>query len=182
MESFIQHANENNAKLPKVVLEDLDVIANLGVGTFGKVVMVSRRLTGQVNALKCLQKAHLLRTAQQDNVRREKAIMQVMNHPFIIKLMGTLSDNNQVYFLLEYIPGGELWTLLYDKSSNDIQCETGPFGGVTLRSAMLYAAMALSAFEHIHELKFAYRDLKPENLLLTENGYLKVVDFGFAKR
>ena len=182
MECFIQHADSCNAKLPPVVLEDLEVICNLGVGTFGKVVMVSHRLTGKVSALKCLQKAHLLRTAQQHNVRREKAIMQVMNHPFIIKLNGTLSDNNQVYFLLEYIPGGELWSLLYDRTSNDLQCETGPFGGVTLRSAMLYAAMALSAFEHIHELKFAYRDLKPENLLLTETGYLKVVDFGFAKR
>ena len=115
MECFIQQADIQNEKLPPVILEDLEIVCTLGVGTFGKVVMVSHRLTGQVNALKCLQKAHLLRTAQQHNVRREKAIMQVMNHPFIIKLRGTLSDNNQVYFLLEYIPGGELWTLLYDK-------------------------------------------------------------------
>jgi len=142
--------------------------------------MVSHRLTGEVNALKCLQKAHLIRTKQQDNVKREKAAMQVMDHQFIVQLRGTLSDSNQVYLLLEFLSGGELWSLLYENKESGLG--GGPWGGMELNTCMHFAAMCVSAFEHIHSKKYCYRDLKPENLLLGGDGYLKLADFGFAKK
>ncbi len=175
----LELVTKQQRELQQVVLEDLEIVCTLGTGTFGRVVMVSHRLTGEVNALKCLQKAHLIRTQQQQNVRNERTAMQCMSHPFIVELLGTLSDSNQVYFLLEYVPGGELWSLLYEKK--DLLGD-GPWGGMSLRSAMLFAAMCVSAFEHIHSWGFCYRDLKPENLLVAANGYLKLADFGFSKK
>jgi len=102
-----------------------------------------------------------------------------MDHPFIVELRGTLSDSNQVYLLLEYVAAGELWTLIYERRPESCK---GQWGGLSLRSAMLYSAMCVSAFEHIHNWYFCYRDLKPENLLVDEFGYLKIADFGFAKK
>ncbi len=179
------HKQEPLKELPTVVLEDLETIATLGTGTFGRVMLVQHRGNGEISALKCLQKAHLIRTGQQHNVRREKAAMMTLNAlslPFIVQLRGTLSDSNQVYLLLEYVPGGELWSILYNESEDAAILNSGPWGKMPLKSAMFFSAMCVSAFEHIHGLGFAYRDLKPENLLVAENGYLKLADYGFAKR
>ncbi|GMI03342.1 hypothetical protein TrLO_g13979 [Triparma laevis f. longispina] len=179
-ESMKAKIKQKKSEMEAVVLEDLDVQCVLGMGTFGKVVMVTHRVRqNQVSALKCLAKAHLIRTHQEQNVKRERDAMQVMSHPFVVELRGTLSDTNQVYLLLEYVPGGELWSLLYEKKPNTMQ---GEWGGMTLKSTVLFAAMCISAFEHIHDWDFCYRDLKPENLLIDKRGYLKIADFGFAKR
>ncbi|GMH91100.1 hypothetical protein TrST_g10019 [Triparma strigata] len=179
-ESMKAKIKQKKSEMDPVVLEDLDVLCVLGMGTFGKVVMVTHRVRqNQVSALKCLAKAHLIRTHQEQNVWREKEAMQVMSHPFVVELRGTLSDTNQVYLLLEYVPGGELWSLLYEKKPKSMQ---GEWGGMTLKSTVLFSAMCISAFEHIHEWDFCYRDLKPENLLIDKRGYLKIADFGFAKR
>ena len=121
----------------------------------------------------------MIRTHQEQNVFREKEAMQVMDHPFVVELRGTLSDANQVYLLLEFVPGGELWSLLYEKKPKEC---LGPWGGLSLRSTVLLSAMCVSAFDHIHGWGFCYRDLKPENLLIDREGYLKIADFGFAKK
>ena len=75
--------------------------------------------------------------------------------------------------------GGELWSYLY--GDREITPETSPYGGLPVHSTALYAAIISVALEHIHDQGYSYRDLKPENLLITANGYLKLVDFGFAK-
>jgi serine/threonine protein kinase len=72
------------------------------------------------------------------------------------------------------------WSLLYEKKSTVLS--GGPWGGMPLDKCMFFAAMCISAFEHIHALKYCYRDLKPENLLMDNDGYLKIADFGFAKK
>lgn len=81
-------------------------------------------------AMPVAAKAHLIRTHQEQNVKRERDAMQVMSHPFVVELRGTLSDTNQVYLLLEYVPGGELWSLLYEKKPITMQ---GEWGGMTLK-------------------------------------------------
>ena len=170
---------EEQMKLAKIVLEDFKLLHVLGRGTFGKVIMARHKVNvEEVSALKCLEKAHLIRTHQEQNVFREKAAMQVMDHPFVVELRGTMSDANQVYLLLEFVPGGELWSLLYEKKPKEA---LGPWGGLSLKSTVLLSAMCVSAFDHIHGWGFCYRDLKPENLLIDYRGYLKIADFGFAK-
>ena len=131
-------------------------------------------------ALKAMQKAQVVRAHQAKNVCSEKDTMLLCNHPFVIKLYRTFQDKHSIYMLLELVQGGELWSLLYQ--SKALPRTRVGVGGFEPNACKFYAACVVSAFEHIHGFGIAYRDLKPENLLLAANGYLKVVDFGFAKR
>merc|ERR1711972_1242575 len=93
----------------------------------------------------------------------------MLDNPFLVNLRATYKDEYRVYFLLEACLGGELFTILRKMRSFDEA------------TARFYCVMLVEAFDYMHERDIIYRDLKPENLVLTRDGYLKVTDFGFAK-
>merc|ERR1712173_296897 len=93
-----------------------------------------------------------------------------MGSPFLVNLVATYKDKLRVYFLLDVCLGGELFTILRKKRS---------FPEATAR---FYAGCVIEAFDYMHSLEVIYRDLKPENLVLDNRGYLKITDFGFAKK
>ena len=95
--------------------------------------------------------------------------MTSLVHPFVARCHNVMEDARGKYFLMEALCGGELCELLYFE--NRFSEEWG----------MFYSASVLAAFAHMHERKVAYRDLKPENLVLDDTGYVKIVDFGLAK-
>jgi len=148
---------------------DLELRRILGVGTFGRVKLVVHKPTGEAYALKCMRKAQVVATKQQSHVLNEKKILAMMEHPFILALVQTYQDAGELYMLIELSLGGELFTLLAKRAPLFDQ------------PAKFYAASVVSMFSYMHNLKVIYRDLKPENLLLDKDGYLKLVDFGFAK-
>jgi serine/threonine protein kinase len=96
--------------------------------------------------------------------------MKELNHPFILKFYGAMQDDHTVYFLLEILLGGELFRTLRRE------------GQFPENWSRFYAASVILAFCQIHSKKIAYRDLKPENLVMDAQGYLKIVDFGLAKK
>ena len=169
----IQEREEQAARAarPTILFKDLKTVAVLGEGTFGRVRLVQWKNKGQRYpfALKCLQKGQLVYYKQVDHVVNEKRVLAACYHPFILKLEGTYCSRNQVYMLLEVALGGELFTHLRSESK------------FSQEKAVLYAAMVCSSFSYLHARKIAHRDLKPENLLFDAQGYLKLVDFGFAK-
>ncbi|XP_063291376.1 cGMP-dependent protein kinase 2-like [Pelobates fuscus] len=148
----------------------LDVITTLGTGGFGRVELVKLKDEDMTFALKCIKKKHIVDTHQQEHVYWEKNILQQINCPFIIRLYRTFRDAKYVYMLLEVCLGGELWSILRD---------TGSFEEVIARFCI---GCVLEAFDYLHNRGIVYRDLKPENLLLDSDGYIKMVDFGFAKK
>ncbi len=160
-----------------VKFEDLKRHGLLGSGTFGTVYLVTdgARAPADPNdlrpmALKCMKKKQIVRSKMTASINNERALMSAVEHPFLLRLITTFQDKDQVYMLLDYVQGGELFSRLAKK------------GRLSFSHSRFYAACVVSAFEHMHSKQMIYRDLKPENLLLDEFGYLRVVDFGFAKK
>ncbi|XP_013858163.1 cGMP-dependent protein kinase 2 [Austrofundulus limnaeus] len=167
----LQRLRERVAALPAhQPFQQLEVIATLGVGGFGRVELVKLKDEDITFALKCIKKKHVVETRQQEHIYSEKNILQQSNSAFIIRLFRTFRDNKFVYMLLEVCLGGELWTVLRDMSYFD---ET---------TTRFCTGCVLEAFDYLHTQGVVYRDLKPENLLLDAEGYVKMTDFGFAKK
>lgn len=150
--------------------EDLEVLGTLGQGSFGHVVLVKHKPSGDTFARKGVSKQQIVDTHQQGHIMSEKKVMSTLQHPFIIRLFATYKDDDQLYFLLEPVLGGELFTVLR-------KCSL-----FKEPAARFYAGSVILAFEYLHSKNTVYRDLKPENLLLDSHGYIKVADFGFAKK
>ena len=119
--------------------------------------------------MKVLQKTEVIRLRQVEHVKAERRILSRVRHPFIVDLYATFQDSLNIYMLLSYVPGGELFTHLR---------RAGRFSPDVTR---FYLATIVLALKYLHSFNIIYRDLKPENLLLDNRGYLRLTDFGFAK-
>ena len=152
-------------------LSDLERLATLGVGTFGRVYLcrLRSRPSGEVFALKVMKKTVVLRLKQVEHVRNEKSILQIIASPFVPRLYASFQSTTCLYLLSEFVIGGELFKRLRSEGlfPNDV--------------ALFYATEIVCAFAYLHSCNIAYRDLKPENVLIDLDGHLKLVDFGFAK-
>lgn len=158
------------ARNNNVMLEDLDLVNILGVGAFGKVELRKHKRTSKTYAVKMMSKGYICRVRMQHNVLNEKHILATVSSPFIIKLFGTGRSEQWLYFFLEPALGGELYVIYHRRGLHG-----------SLPHALYYCAGVILAFEHLHERHVIYRDLKPENLLLTDSGQMKLTDMGLAK-
>jgi len=149
--------------------KNLKLVGTLGKGAFGHVQLVQDQKSKKTYALKTVPKALIVETGQQSHIMSEKNTMMILDHPFIIRLYTTFRDEHRLFFLLEPCLGGDLFSVLREKTLFDED------------TARFYSACVISAFEFMHDRNIVYRDLKPENLLIDAEGYLKVTDFGFAK-
>ncbi|CCW64951.1 unnamed protein product [Phytomonas sp. EM1] len=151
-------------------LSDLELLETVGTGTFGRVRICRYKESSKFCALKIMKKQEILRMKQVDHTLAEASILSEICHPFIVNMLKGYMDEEHLYILMEYIPGGELFSHLRKagKFPNDV--------------AKFYSAEVILAFEYLHSKEIVYRDLKPENLLLNHDGNIKITDFGFAKR
>lgn len=154
---------------PEVTLSDFEFITILGTGTFGKVHLVLHRESEQYFCMKVLQKKTIYRYKQMEHVQNEKELMLRLESKGIVKLFSTFHCKDALYFLMEYVPGGELFHYIRK------------FGKLPEDVVRFYVAELISILEYLHSHKVVYRDLKPENILIDEKGHIKLTDFGFAK-
>jgi len=158
--------NSNNIQLKELTMGPV-----LGEGTFGRVQLVTHDRTSTKWALKIMMKAQIKEMGQTKATMLEKDVMMKIRHPLCLRLEATFSNKNLLYMMLEIVHGGELFQLLADSQT----------GVVTPNEARFYAGCVIDAFSYLHGKSVVYRDLKPENLLIDRKGYLKVIDYGFAK-
>ena len=168
--SIEQESGDSEDEKKNLQLSDFNIGVTLGTGSFGRVKVAIHKKSSNVYAIKMLKKSAVIKLHQVEHMLSERHILSSLDHPFIVKLSGSFQDDKYLYMVLEYVVGGEFFTHLR---------KAGKFIAST---CIFYSAQIVLAFEYLHASDYIYRDLKPENLLLDKNGYLKITDFGFAKK
>eukprot|EP00903_Cladosiphon_okamuranus_P014163 g13162.t1 len=150
-------------------IDDFSSLRVLGKGSYGKVVLVRRKSTGVLYAMKILKKGDVVRKRQVERTKIERRVLGNVEHPFLMRLHYAFQTDNKLYLVLDYCPGGELFFHLS-------RYKRFPEGVVRF-----YAAELVLALKHLHDNNIIYRDIKPENILLDADGHIKLGDFGLAK-
>jgi len=151
-------------------ISDFKLLDLLGSGSFAKVRLCQHLKSGRLFCMKILNQNKIIRLRQEIHVCNEKEVLLQVENPFIVKLYTTFKDNKYLYFLQEFIAGGELFDYIRTH------------GNLSAQVTQIYAAEIILALEYLHNLDIIYRDLKPENLLIDHFGHIKLTDFGFAKK
>jgi len=149
-------------------LSDFLILKAISKGAFGRVFVVQKCNTGDIYAMKVLNKKELLDKNQQRNARLEQNILARVNNPFVVKLYYSFQTRKKLFLVMEYINGGDLNSLL-----NNIGC-------LDEEMAKRYVAEVVLALEYLHSHNIVHRDLKPDNLLLDHQGHIKLADFGLS--
>ena len=152
-----------------VELDDFQIMKVLGRGSFGKVCLVQYKPTKEYYAMKSLKKDVLLDMDQVESTILEKKILQTLDHPFLVGMIFCFQTEERIYFIMPFVRGGELFQHL--RSEKFFKEDKARF----------YAASIGIALDYLHNNGIIYRDIKPENILIGEDGYLKLIDFGMAK-
>ncbi|TVU30396.1 hypothetical protein EJB05_22015 [Eragrostis curvula] len=153
----------------KMSVDDFDLLTMIGKGAFGEVRVCREKATGNVYAMKKLKKSEMLRRGQVEHVRAERNLLAEVDHHCIVKLYCSFQDSEYLYLIMEYLPGGDMMTLLMRKDT------------LTEDEARFYVGETVLAIEAIHKHNYIHRDIKPDNLLLDKYGHLRLSDFGLCK-
>lgn len=164
-------AHKSKRKRRKVGLDDFQFLAVLGKGNFGKVMLAESRHTQKLCAIKVLKKDFIVENEEAESVKSEKQVFLTANrerHPFLLNLHCCFQTENRIYFVMEYVSGGDLmWHIQKSRFS--------------AKRAKFYACEVLLALKYFHDNGIIYRDLKLDNILLTTQGHIKIGDYGLCK-
>lgn len=164
-------SHERHHRRRRIGLDDFQFLAVLGKGNFGKVMLAESRQSKNLCAIKVLKKDFIIEHDEVDSTKSEKRVFLIANkkrHPFLINLHCCFQTANRIYFVMEYVSGGDLmWHIQKERFSQ--------------RRAQFYAAEVLLGLKYFHDNGVVYRDLKLDNILLTVQGHIKIADYGLCK-
>ncbi|KAJ5076051.1 serine/threonine-protein kinase [Anaeramoeba ignava] len=168
--AFLQLENKyNRMRIKKLTVKDFQLIKVIGKGAFGLVCLVREKDTNEIFAMKMLNKKTMIEQGQAVHVKTERDFLATANVPWVVALYYSFQDENNLYLIMEYVPGGDMMTLLINK--NILSEELTRF----------FVAETVLAVEAMHKLAYIHRDLKPDNLLIDASGHIKLTDFGLSK-
>ncbi|CAG0882956.1 unnamed protein product [Darwinula stevensoni] len=171
-EKRLQHAQKETEflrlKRSRLGVEDFEPLKVIGRGAFGEVRLVQKKDTGHVYAMKILRKSSMLEKEQVAHVRAERDVLVEADHQWVVKMYYSFQDPMNLYLIMEFLPGGDMMTLLMKKDTLSEECTE------------FYIAETALAIDSIHKLGFIHRDIKPDNLLLDARGHIKLSDFGLC--
>eukprot|EP00475_Leptophrys_vorax_P000765 TRINITY_DN1041_c0_g1_i1.p1 TRINITY_DN1041_c0_g1~~TRINITY_DN1041_c0_g1_i1.p1 ORF type:complete len:391 (+),score=101.63 TRINITY_DN1041_c0_g1_i1:127-1299(+) len=150
-------------------VNDFAKVKTIGRGAFGEVQVVRMKSNGQIYAMKIMNKAEMVKKNQVQHIRAERDLMVLMDNPWIVKLLYSFQDEKNLYLVMEFLQGGDLMTILMRL---DILSE---------EQTRFYIAETAMAIHTVHQSQYVHRDLKPDNILLTKDGHVKLSDFGLCK-
>ncbi|KAK8946817.1 Serine/threonine-protein kinase AtPK2/AtPK19 [Platanthera zijinensis] len=150
-------------------IEDFEIIKPISRGAFGRVFLAKKRITGDLFAIKVLKKADMIRKNAVESILAERNILISARNPFVVRFYYSFTCRENLYLVMEYLNGGDLYSLLRNIGCLDEQM------------AQLYIAELVLALEYLHSLNVIHRDLKPDNLLIARDGHVKLTDFGLSK-
>lgn len=154
----------------RIKYTDLEEVGMLGCGGFGKVTLVEHKDTKDMFALKALNKGYCMMKKMEKTVLEEKKIQMMCESPFIVQLFETYNGPQELFLLLELSIGGDV-CVAYEK---------GDLWG-SEKHTQFYSACCVFGLQYLHERSILWRDLKPENMLVTKLGWVKLTDFGISK-
>lgn len=150
-----------------VLMQKYEMGKLLGQGTFARVHHARNLRTGMSVAIKIIDKEKIMKVGMIEQIKREISVMRLIRHPNVVELYEVMATKTKIYFVMEYVKGGELFNkVAKGKLKEDV--------------ARKYFQQLICAVDYCHSRGVSHRDLKPENLLLDENGNLKVSDFGLS--
>ncbi|CAK55705.1 unnamed protein product (macronuclear) [Paramecium tetraurelia] len=150
-------------------LDQLISVKKLGQGQFGNVYLVYNKLDKKTYALKCISKAQIIEQNLEKHLAQEKIALETVNFPLIMHFARSFKDNIYIYFLEEYIRGMELFDVIRD------------IGLLNTYDSQFYVGSLILCMEYLHLNNIIYRDIKPENIMIDEKGFMKLIDLGTAK-
>uniref|UniRef100_A0A183BRA9 non-specific serine/threonine protein kinase n=1 Tax=Globodera pallida TaxID=36090 RepID=A0A183BRA9_GLOPA len=167
----VHAAKENDflrQRRTKLSANDFQSLKVIGRGAFGEVRLVQKIDTGHIYAMKILRKSEMLEKEQMAHVRAERDILSEADCEWVVKMYYSFQDKINLYLVMEFLPGGDMMTLLikYDQ--------------LTEEQTLFYVSETALAIQAIHNLNFIHRDIKPDNLLLDAKGHIKLSDFGLC--
>ena len=152
-----------------IELKDLDNVKELGSGNFGSVNLVRNKKNKFLYAIKALNLEQIKIENLEECVEVERDVLLKIDHPFIMKMVKYLKNDRYIFFINEYIKGKELWEVIRD------------IGLLNKEQTQYYGGSILLAIDYLHKQKIIYRDIKPENVMVSVKGYIKIIDFGTVK-
>ncbi|KIV90693.1 hypothetical protein PV10_05321 [Exophiala mesophila] len=147
---------------------DFQILTQVGQGGYGQVYLAQKKDTREVCALKVMRKKLLFKLDEVRHILTERDILTAAKSDWLVKLLYSFQDDEQIYLAMEYVPGGDFRTLLNNT------------GVLHNRHARFYIAEMFSCVDALHTLGYIHRDLKPENFLIDATGHVKLTDFGLA--
>ena len=159
----------SESRIHSIKLQDYEIGDIIKIMPLGKVKIAKSKRTNEYIVIKILIKSEIIKSKQEQHILNELDILEEISHPSIISCLGFTQDEKYLYLAFEFIPGGDLFNLL--KIENNFLIDKAQF----------YAGQIVFVFEYLHSKNIVYRNLKPENILINKNGYIKIADFQFAK-